>query len=196
MTTSSTISWYPGHRMVHHCYEAENCTQHGHAFVTSHSKPISVTTTRSHPAVWFMLSAEPGSSLAQTRWYRPHGHPGMLTRATSSGRRLLLAETQKARGHGPPQDCRWEKDIYEIFPGAAAEQKALLENMFPHRPTATSASTAQSRLAARRELAAAAPPATARGGGTPLHPPHLHPPGKGGEHAAPRCSPQHSRSQI
>lgn len=70
------------------------------------------------------------------------------------------------------------KDIYEIFPGAAAEQKALLENMFPHRPTATSASTAQSRLAARCELAAAAPPAAARGGGTPLHPPHLHPPGE------------------
>lgn len=33
-------------------------------------------------------------------------------------------------------------------------------------------------------------------GGTPLHPPHLHPPGKGSEHAAPRCSPQHGRSQI
>lgn len=42
--------------------------------------------------------------------------------------------------------------------------------MFPHRPTATSASTAQSRLAARRELAAAAPLATARGGGDPSAP--------------------------
>lgn len=67
--------------------------------------------------------------------------PGMQAASAALGRRLGK-----------------DRDVYECFLERLRRQPAVLETVFPHRPTATSAHTAQSRLAARCELAAASAP--------------------------------------